>query len=239
MRPKRTLSALVLSTTPLAAFALVARSSGQPPARGAVAPSQPPAVAATLQRGEEASPVAVPFQEPSDIAWGAGREVQAGLRVRLWATSQHAARFIFDVYLRNPTKHTLHVTCPSFAGLCVPTDADYSTLVQSDSIYCSPHLRDSNGRAVDVDFHLGTQDRQYTIEPGQVVYVSHWMLRTMGRGAQETEKAKYTQVAFVEPGKHRMTCDVSAGWGSKGERRTRLRTGEVAFDVTAVDVAAE
>lgn len=212
---------------------------GQKPPGAGAAPSQPPAAPTTLQRGDASPPAAAPSQEPADIVWGPGREVQAGLRVRLWATDQHAGRFIFDVFLRNRTKHTLNVTCPSYPGLTVPTDGLYTTLIQSELIYCTPHLRDSNGRRVDVGFRLGSDDRQYTLEPGQGVEVSHWMLRTMDRGAQGTARANYTLVALVAPGMHRMSCDVSASWDSKGGRRTLLRTGEVAFDVTEADVGAE
>jgi beta-lactamase regulating signal transducer with metallopeptidase domain len=210
-----------------------------PPVSGG-ARSQPPAAAsATTRRGDAAVSVAVPSPEPADIAWGPGRDVQAGVRVRLWATGQHAARFVFDIYLRNRTKHTLNVTCPSFVGLSVPTDSSYSTEIQSDLIYCSPHLQDSTGKPLDIGFKLGSEESQYAVGPGQIVYVSHWMLRTMDRQAKASRSANDTQVAFVEPGKHRMDCTLSASWESKGGRRTKLRTGQVTFDVTGADVAAE
>ena len=239
MLSRSPLSAIVMPTMAVAAFALATGAGGQTPSNGGAAPHQQPAAPATILRDDAALPVAPASEVPSDIAWGPVREVQAGVRARLWAASHHASRFIFDVYLRNCTKHTLNATCLSYSGLSVPTDSSYGTEVQSDLIYCSPHLRDSDGRRVDVSFRLGTEDRQYAIEPGQVVYISHWMLRTINRQAKGTQRANYTQVALVEPGKHRMSCDVSVSWGSKGERRAMLRTGEAAFDVTADDVKAE
>ncbi len=233
MLSKRALNATVGTMTTMAACAIATCVGGQ-------APIKPSAASATLHRSDASASVAAATQESADVVWGPGRAVQAGLRVRLWAGDQHASRFIFDVYLRNRTKHTLTVNCQSFSGLSVPSDAAYSTEVQSDSIYCSPHLRDSNGRPVDVGFRMGANDSRYAVESGQVLYVSHWMLRTMDRRAKGTNRANYTQVAFVEPGKHRLYCDVSASWGSKGGRRPMLlRTGEVAFDVTGADVAPE
>lgn len=178
-------------------------------------------------------------QGENDITWGSGRDVQAGLRARLWATDKHASRFIFDVYLRNCTKETLNVTCPSFDGLSVPLDGvDYTTKIQSNSMYCSPHVRDSKGKKVDVGYHIGTENQQYLLAPGQIALVSHWMLRTMGKSTQTNQKAHQTQVAFVEPGKHRIQCEVSASWGNKGELR-KLRTGEASFDVTGADIGGE
>jgi hypothetical protein len=118
-------------------------------------------------------------------------------------------------------------------------DTDYTTLIQSDLVYCSPHIRDSKDQPVDVRFRLGAEESRIVLDPGQVVMVSHWMLRTMDRQAKSSESAKYTLVAFVDPGKHRVSCDVSARWGSQGGRRTALRTGELAFDVTGADLARE
>lgn len=147
---------------------------------------------------------------------------------------QHTGLYVFGVYLRNRTNHTLNVNCPSFDGLTVPgDDTDYTTLIQSPHIYCTPHLRDSTGRSVDVNFQLGAEESPFSIEPGQVVLVSHWMLRTMASQTKDVHNAKYTLVAFVAPGKHRMACDVNATWGG---RRTTLHTGEAAIDVTGEDV---
>ena len=219
---------------------------GQTPPGGGAASGKQPAAPAATQHGGASVSVAAPFQEPADIVWGPGREVQAGLRVRLWATDQHAGRFIFDVYVRNRTKRTLNVNCLSFTGLSVPSDSDYTTEVQSDTIYCTPHLRDGSGRPIDINFRQGVDNSQYVLAPGQVVNVSHWMLRTMNRdekmnhNPKGTNKAGYTQVAFVEPGKHRMTCDVSVSVSpGSSSRRATLRTGEAVFDVTEADVAAK
>lgn len=230
---------ILVPTTAVVAFVLAASAGGQPPASGTGAASQAPTAPATIHREDVAIRVTSASVEPADIAWGPGREVQAGLRVRLWAGSQHASRFIFDVYIRNRTDHMLNVTCPSFAGLSVPSDSDYSTEVQSRSIYCSPHLRDSQSKQVSVRFLPRTDEQQYAIAPGQSVYISHWLLRTMNRRVRGTNSTKYTQVAFVETGKHRMSCDVSVLWGGRGDRYRKLRTGEAAFDVTAADIEAE
>ncbi len=200
------------------------------------APGNPPAASAALQGG--GAPLSVPAasKEPADIVWGPEGDVQAGLRARLWAAPQHAARFIFDVYIRNRTKQALNVSCPSFAGLTVPTDSDYSTELQSNLIYCTPHLQDSKGKAVEVAFKPGEEDSQFVLLPGQAVNVSHWMLRTIDIRAKGSQRADHTLVAFVESGKHRLYCDVSV---SRGSQRTMLRTGKAAFDVIGADVAAE
>jgi hypothetical protein len=139
------------------------------------------------------------------------------------------------VCLRNRTRNALTVICPGFVGLTVPQDDTmYTPQIQSPYIYCIPHLRDSKGKPVDVRYKLRAEDSQYTIGPGQEVVISHWMLRIMDRRAAGSPNTKkYTLVAFVAPGKHRMSCDVSAAWG--GGRRALLRTGEAVFDVTAAD----
>jgi hypothetical protein len=63
------------------------------------------------------------------------------------------------------------------------------------------------------------------------------MLRTKDIQAKGSSRWKDTQVAFVEAGKYRVCCDVSASWGSKGGRRTMVHTGEAAFEVTGEDLA--
>jgi beta-lactamase regulating signal transducer with metallopeptidase domain len=212
---------------------------GQAPTSSEDASSQTPAAPATVPHGNASRSVAAPPQEPAGIVWGPGREVQAGLALtsRYGSADQHTGLYVFGVYLRNRTSHTLNINCQSYDGLTVPGDnTEYETLIQSNLVYCTPHLLDSNGKPVDVAFKLGADNIQYSLGPGQVVLVSHWMLRTMDRTKGST-RAKYTLVALVEPGKYRMSCDVSASWG--GGRRVILRTGETAFDVTRADVAAE
>ncbi len=241
--PARDGGTKLYATLPLEVGALDAaagrKSAGGQTPSGGGAPSTSPAVTVTMLRGNALEPAAAASQEPDGIAWGPGREVQAGVRSRLWAAPQHMARFVFDVYLRNRTKRTLTVTCPSRADLSVASDAPYWTAIQSDPIYCAPHLRDTGGSPVDIVFKLAEKDSQIAISPGQAVRISHWMLRTMDRTTKASHKEILTQVAFVESGRHRMSCDVSASWGGKGGRRMMLRTGETAFDVTAVDVREE
>ena len=126
----------------LALLGLVTGVGGQSPA------SQAPA---TTQRDAALLPGMAASDVPNDIAWGPGREVQAGVRGRPWATNQHAGLFTFDVYIRNRTNHVLTVSCPSYSGYSVASDdTDYTTLVQSPLIYCTPHIRDGRGRPVDV-----------------------------------------------------------------------------------------
>jgi hypothetical protein len=175
---------------------------------------------------------------PKDIAWGPGLEVQAGVRManRYGHQDQHTGLYVFAVYVRNLTKRTLTVACPSFSGLSVPADrVSYTTIIQTDRIHCTPHIRNGRGQSVDVSYRLSADHLRYRIGPGQAAMVSHWMLRVMPSAAKGPDTAKYTQVAFVEPGMHRVACDVNASWG--GRKRTALRTGEASFEVTAEDVA--
>ncbi|MCW3054021.1 MAG: hypothetical protein JWN14_3191 [Chthonomonadales bacterium] len=201
------------------------------------APAQAPATqAGTLHDG---STNTVPAQEQAGVAWGPGREVQAGLAMtnRYGGADQHTGLYVFSVYLRNRTNRILNVNCPGFDGLTVPgDDTEYSTLIQTPSIFCSPHLEDSKGKAMDIGFHLGTDAREIALKPGQVVMVSHWMLRTIDREAKDERRAKFTLAAFVEPGKYRISCDVSATWGNKEGKHTVLHTGKTAFDVTGEDL---
>jgi len=208
-------------------------------ASGGGVPSQPPAAPATPpQNGAPAVPPAS-SEEPGNVAWGPGREVQAGLALvnRYGRPDQHTGLYVFGVYLRNRTNHLLNVTCPSFNGLTVPgDDTDYSTEIQTPSIFCTPHLEDSKGKSLEIGFHLGTEERDIALKPGQVVMVSHWMLRTIDRNAKTPDRAKFTLVAFAVPGKHRLSCEVNATWGEKDGRRTALRTGKASFDVTGEDL---
>jgi hypothetical protein len=223
----------------MAVVAMAAGVGGQAPPGDGGAQSNPPAAPATEHRDGAALHGVPASQAPAGIAWGPGNEVQAGLVLtgRYGSPEQHTGRYVFGVYLRNGTEQTLSVNCPSFRGLSVPWDQiEYSTRIQSPLIYCSPHIQDGRGKPVDVKFRPGADRIQFSIGPGQVVEVAHWMLRTMDRRAKGPETASYTQVAFVEPGKYRVSCDVSGSWGAKGSRPKTLRTGEVVFDVTKTDV---
>ena len=104
------------------------------------------------------------------------------------------------------------------------------------TLYCSPHVRDGKGRPADFRYDMGTDESQYALGLGQVAMVSHWMLRAKDARAKAAGTWNNNQVAFVEPGKHRVYCDMSASWGSKGGWRLMLRTGEAAFNVTGEDV---
>jgi hypothetical protein len=224
----------------MAVIAMASGVGGQAPPGDGGAQRNPPAAPAKEHRDVTPRSGVPASHAPAGVAWGPGRELQAGLVLegRYGSPQQHTGLYVFGVYLRNRSRQALSVDCPSFAGLSVPWDeTDYSTLVQSPLIYCSPHVRDGRGKPVDVKFRPGTDRIQFAVGPGQVVYVAHWMLRTMDRRAKGSNTASYTQVAFVEPGKYRVYCDVSASWGTKGGRPTTLRTGDVAFDVTATDVA--
>jgi len=231
---------LALALLSLAAVRVSARptraTSGQTPSGNGGAQS-PPASAAIPGRDAPIAPA--PSQEPAGVAWGPGREVQAGLAMtnRYGRADQHTGLYVFGVYLRNRTNRTLNIRCPSFNGLTVPgDDTDYSTQIQTPSIFCSPHLEDSNGKTVDIGFHLGTEEREIALKPGQVMMVSHWMLRTIDRAARDERRAKFTLAAFVVPGKHQISCDVSATWGNKEGKHTVLHTGKTAFDVTGEDL---
>jgi hypothetical protein len=243
MLSRRTSSAIAVPTIAMAAFALATSAGGQQtPPNGGEAQSKPPAAPATMHRGDAALPPIPASAVPSDIVWGPGHEVQAGLVLagRYGNADQHTGLYVFGVYLRNRTRHTLNVNCQSFSGISVPSDGvSYTPIVQSPSIYCSPHVWDSKGRQVEVRYDLGVGDSQYALGPGQVATVSHWMLRTKDSRAKGSGRWSNNQVAFVEPGKYRVSCDVSTSWGSKGDRRTLLRTGEAAFEVTGVDLALE
>lgn len=181
-----------------------------------------------------------------DIAWGPRTNVQAGLALvgRYGGKDQHTGLYVFGVYIRNTTKRPLPVVCPSFDGLSVPSDrVSYTTLVQSDRIYCTPHMVGPGGKAVAILTQPGTDLRRYELLPGQVAMVSHWMLRTLPKdlrdvpGGPSGYAREYTQVAFVAPGRYRMVCDVGAQWGEVGGRLPTPRTGQVAFEVTEADLA--
>jgi hypothetical protein len=145
--------------------------------------------------------------------------------------------YVFDVYIRNVSKQAITVDCPSYDGLSVPgDDSAYTTLIQNLQIYCSPSIKDGRRKPVSVSFRQGTNHTGIPVGPGQCVMVSHWMLRTMKPAAKTHETAKYTQVAFVEPGKYTISCSLRASWGSSERRRAMLSTGELGFNVTDEDL---
>jgi len=175
--------------------------------------------------------------EFADVAWGPGREIQAGLRVRMSGGAKHNGLFIFEVCLRNRTNRTVSVQCPSYPGITVPEGgASFSTEEQSPLIYCTPILQDSRNKAVPIEFHQGTEERTYALKPNQVVVISHWMLRTVGPQSKASGRRIGALVAEVEPGKCHVACDVGALWD--GQRQT-LRTERVRFDVQKADVGED
>ncbi len=208
-----------------AILALSAPALGQPP----------PAASALPGRADQPLPALAPADVPKDIAWGKGREIQAGLRLswRYGHADQHTGLYVFAVYVRNVTQRTLTVSGPGFPGLCVPSDRiSYTTLVQTTRIYCTPRIADASAKAVAVKYRLSDDQQRWALGPGQAAIVSRWMLRTLPVAARKPETEGYTQVAFVEPGKYRLACDVAASW----PRRATQRTGEVGFEVTAEDL---
>ncbi|HLJ54727.1 MAG TPA: hypothetical protein VKT77_06770, partial [Chthonomonadaceae bacterium] len=160
------------------------------------------------------SPTIAPADVPADIAWGSGRAVQAGVRSRLWS-SNHYGRFIFEVYLHNRTGRAITVTCPAYYGLTVAGDGTYTTLNQSDRIYCKPRLRDSMGETVKLPFRMSTEMSHIAIPADGVVLVSHWMLSTIRSGARPDLKADANLVARVAQGRHTVSCFVPVATDSK------------------------
>jgi len=200
----------------------------------------PPASPIPQQPSESPLPGIPASQAPAGMVWGPGREVQAGLMLlsRYGGPDQHTGRYVFAVYVRNRTNRTLTVSCPGFGGLSVPSDGlKYTTLFQSPMIFCTPHLADSNGKPVEMKYKESADMRQFTLAPGELAYLSHWMLRAKDVKSKASSLSSDHQVAFVKPGTYHLRCDVKSMWKGKPDRLGVLLTGVLSFDVTAADLA--
>jgi hypothetical protein len=195
--------------------------------------TQPEAVPIPLTPRHHALPITPVEKAEGGIIWGAGREVQAGLRIRLRVRGEQPGQFLFDVFLRNKTDRPLTVKCPWSSGPSEPAGAGDNSRAQSDRIYCSPIMEDKHGKPVDLDLRQGTEERKYSLAPGQIVQISHWMLRTRSNQAQNSNRMGQTQVAYVSPGAYLMSCGVKAEWEGQ---ISDIRTGKVPFDVLKADV---
>lgn len=217
--PFRLLSAISVLIMPVAA----------PPSEA----QQPPAAPASGVRyipHHEAPP-----KVPKEVMWGPGKDIQAGIALtwRYGAPDQNTGLYVFGIYIRNQSGKTVTVTCPSFEGLSAPWDqTDYTTLIQTRDIFCTPHIQNPRGKKIDIAYKLGKEKHTFNLAPGEAVEVSHWMLRTMSRKGERGKD--FTQVIYVDPGKYRLTCDLEATMGLN--KRVSLRTAETTFEVTPDDL---
>jgi len=229
--------------TGIAGMLFAVTAGAQAPQRdGANQGVVPPAPAAGATRRNTETPLrgTPASRAPANISWGPGHIVQAGVAMynRYGSPNQHTGLYVFGVYLRNVAKSTLTVRCPSFDGLSVPSDATgYTTLIQSFSTFSTPHIRDSKGKPVPVTYKLGTDEKSVTLRPGEVVMVSHWMLRAMRSGTRKAEGWSYDLVAFGTTGTYRVGCDVKVAWSDGDEAHSLLHTGEAKIEVTNDDLA--
>jgi hypothetical protein len=235
----RASSAELCMTMLMAGCALAASAHSRTPQRCQAVPDPPP-TAPSKSPYASSRPAVASSQEPAGIAWGPGREVQAGLLLggRYGGVDQRTGLYVFDVYIRNVSKQAITVDCPGYDGLSVPgDDRAYTTLKQNFQIFCSPSIKDSGGKPVSVSFREGKNHAGIPVGPGQCVMVSHWMLRTIKLASKTPEQSRFTQVAFVDPGKYAVTCSLRASWGSRDGRRAMLSTGKLGFNVTDEDLA--
>jgi len=173
------------------------------------------------------------------ITWGSGSTLQAGITLwnRYGNPDQHTGLYVINIYVRNSSTRPVSFNCPSYDGLSVPSDnTGYTTEMLSPDIYCSPQILDSNGKPVPIAIKRGSQRSEFRLKPGEVVLVSHWMLRTMSPADRENSQGKFKQVIFVAPGRYRLNCTIDAV--AKGEHGSHLtlKTGEQNLDVVSGDL---
>src|SRR5580700_12223923 len=78
--------------------------------------TQPEATPIPLTPRSHALPITPAEEAEGGIVWGPGREVQAGMRIRLRVRGEQPGQFLFDVFLRNKTDRPLTVECPGNPG---------------------------------------------------------------------------------------------------------------------------